>query len=66
MKAEECREFLHTLVAIGVPHQTEARPFYYYGILLEVTEEYAKIRMENGYKAIPLDEILEIYMTQGA
>jgi hypothetical protein len=66
MKEDECREFLHTLVAIGVPHQTEARPFYFYGLLLEVTEQYAKIRMENGYKVIPLDEILEIHETKGA
>lgn len=65
MDANECKEFLHKLVAIGVPHQTEMRPFYHYGNLLEVTNQYAKIRTVNGYKLVPLEDILEIYEQKG-
>jgi len=66
MDRSECQEFLLKTVAIGVPHQTEIRPFYYYGKLLEVTKQDVKIKTTNGYKLILLDDIIEIYEDKGA
>ena len=65
MNDEECKEFLLKTVAIGVPHKTETRPFFHYGKLLEVTQQYAKVRTANGYKIVPLEDIVEIYELKG-
>lgn len=65
MDEKTCREFLHKIVAIGVPHQTEMRPFYFYGELLEVTDQYAKIKTMTGYRLISIDDIIEIYEDRG-
>ena len=50
----------HERVGVGVANFLNGGIFYYYGQLLEVTDEYAKIRMDIGYKQIRLDEIIEI------
>lgn len=56
----ECEEFLNQRVGIGVTNFLNGGVFFHYGHLLEVTDEYAKIRMDVGYKQIRLDEIIEI------
>jgi len=56
----ECKEFLNERVGIGTTNFRNGGLFYYYGQLLEVTDQYIKIRMSIGYKQINLDEIVEI------
>ena len=58
--SNECMEFLNHRVGIGVTNFENGGIFYYYGQLLEVTDEYVKIKMDIGYKQIRLDEIIEI------
>jgi len=60
IESNECDEFLNQRVGIGVANFENGGIFFYYGQLLEVTNEYAKIKMDTGYKQIPLDEIIEI------
>jgi len=60
IESNECSEFLNERVGVGVNNFLNGGLFYYYGQLLEVTEEYVKIRMSTGYKQIQLDEIIEI------
>ena len=60
----ECSEFIGKRVAVGVTDFVQGGNFYYYGVLLEVTDEYVKIRMNIGYKQILLSEIIEIKMAR--
>ena len=60
----ECSEFIGKRVAVGVTDFVQGGIFYYYGILLEVTDKYVKIRMDVGYKQIFLKEIIEIKLAR--
>lgn len=60
IESNECMEFLNQRVGIGVANFRNGGLFYYYGELLEVTNQYVKIKMDTGYKQVNLDEIIEI------
>jgi len=60
IESKECNEFLDQRVGIGVTNFENGGIFYYYGILLEVTDQYVKIKMDIGYKQINLEDIIEI------
>lgn len=64
IEKNECTEFLNEHVGIGIKnfYHADGGLFYYYGTLLQVTEEYAKLKLDKGlgYKQIDLDEIVEI------
>jgi len=60
IESDECNEFLNERVGVGVANFENGGIFYYYGILLEVTTQYVKIKMDIGYKQINLEEIIEI------
>jgi len=67
IESSECKEFLFRRVGVGLPHLSDStKIFYYYGTLLSVTTEYVKIKMRNGYKQIPLEEIIEIKLAEEA
>lgn len=56
----ECSEFLNKHIGVGIPDFKGNGVFFYYGTLLEVTDQYVKLKMDVGYKQINLDEIIEI------
>ena len=56
----ECREFKGKRVAVATDNFQTGGWFAYYGYLLEVTDKFVKIKMDIGYKQIPLVEIIEI------
>ena len=62
--SSECSEFISERVAVGVVDFVHNGNFYYYGRLLEVTDEYVKIKMNVGYKQIFLKEIVEIKLAR--
>ena len=47
-------------VAVGVPHYTRRRPFYHYGIVVDVEEKDIIIENERGIHRIPLSKIVEL------
>lgn len=60
MERQECLEFLNEYVDVGTPHMFLDRPFFIKGIVLEITEQYLKLKMSDGYKMLPLENIIEI------
>lgn len=65
IERNDCKEFLGERVGIGVANFITGGIFYYYGTLLEVTENFVKIKMKTGYKQINLADILEIKIAPG-
>lgn len=47
-------------VAVGIPHYTLRRPFYFYGILKSADEKNIVIETTKGIHKIPFSEIVEI------
>jgi len=60
IESNECKEFLNKRVGVGVTNFENGGVFYYYGTLLEVADQYVKLKMSIGYKQINLEEIIEI------
>ncbi len=60
MNEKNIRKFLGKEVAIGVPHYTEDRPFYYYGRIIEMNTATLIIEMSNGFKLIKYKDIIDI------
>jgi len=65
MKREHIVEFLNKEVAIGIPKRSSTIPFYFYGKLIDVGDQYITITLSNGYKSLLIDEIIEIHTTEG-
>ena len=64
IEKNELIEFLNCLVDIGIQHYNCLdRPFYHTGYLREANDNFIKLKMETGYRMIPLDEILEIRLS---
>jgi hypothetical protein len=60
MKEEILQEFLNKDVIVGVPHPFEDRPFYFYGLLIDVNITSITLKTRGGYKQLDLEEIIEI------
>ena len=60
MEKKECMECLTDLVDVGTKHLFLDRPFFLKGIVLEITDQYLKLKLSDGYKIIPLEDIIEI------
>jgi len=47
-------------VAVGVPHLTQRRPFFYYGKVVDIEERHIVLENEKGIHRIPLSDIIQI------
>ena len=66
IERSEIERFLNKRIAVGIPHNIiSGRLFFYFGILKYVDDLEVKIETNNGYKIIPLTNILDIHEAQG-
>ena len=50
-------------VCLGVPNDMDdTRLFFYFGLLINVNNEYCKIKTNIGYKIIPISQIRDIHL----
>lgn len=49
-------------VAIGVPHNSRPRPFFYYGKLIEITDSFIILQFKSGVKQIQIADIVDIHL----
>lgn len=62
---DEILEFLHKTIDIGIPRfEDNDRLFYYTGVLTEVTQEYIKLKLWDGIKQIPINDVIEIRLSR--
>ena len=58
----EIKKLQHNYVAVGVPHEIiQGKLFFYFGTLKNIDENEIKLEINNGYKIIPIDQIMEIH-----
>ncbi len=63
MKRNFFEPFINQKVAVGVHHYSEDRPFYYYGILIELGDTYLILQFgTTGIKQINFSDILDIHL----
>ena len=61
IESNEIEPFLHKYVGVGVPHAIiKGKLFFYYGILKYVDSTEIKIETNNGFKIIPIQDIMDI------
>ena len=53
--------YFNKQVAIGVPHASRPRPFFYYGKLIELTDTFLILQFGSGIKQIQLADIIDIH-----
>jgi hypothetical protein len=59
--SKECNEFKGKYVGIGIQDiHVPGKLFFYYGTLIDIDNKSVKIKLNNGYKQIFLDDIEEI------
>ena len=64
--SREIEPFLHKHVAIGVPHDIiPGKLFFYFGCLKYVDSTEVKIETNNGFKIIPITQIMDIHESHG-
>jgi hypothetical protein len=57
----EIQLFLDKYVRVGVPHDIiPNKLFFYFGYLKYVNSTEVKIQTNNGFRIIPLDQIMDI------
>ncbi len=66
MQKSVCMRFIGQEVSVGVPHKYEPRPFYFYGVAKEVTDDYLTLSYPGGVRQIPLSDIIEIRFSSEA
>jgi hypothetical protein len=65
MEREDILPYDGGYVDIGIPHYViPNRLFYQKGILEEILQDEIKLKMENGIKIIPFEEIKEIRLLE--
>ena len=70
MHKKEFKRFLGKHVAVGVPHRSEDRPFFFFGRLINVTDDAVllerkfKLYKIEGLKQIPMDLIIDIHISE--
>ena len=61
MRAEDCRAYLNKSVGIGLPHWVVPdKLFFYYGTIIEITDNFLLLKGKNGLKQIILQDINQI------
>ena len=67
MEREDLLPYTGEFVDIGIPHYIiPDRLFYQKGILEEIFEDEIKLKLDNGVKIIPLNQIKEIRLLEGS
>ena len=62
----EIEPFLHKYIAVGVPHDIiPGKLFFYFGYLKYVDSLEVKIETNNGFKIIPISNIMDIHEAHG-
>lgn len=70
MQKNECMKLLKNYVAVGIPHKSQDRPFFFYGKLVDVTDDFVLLERKmdvegiEGYKQIPLNQIIDIHINE--
>ncbi len=64
MKRELLEEYYNKRVAIAVENESR-RYFWFYGTLVELTDEYLILKYKTGMKRLPLNEIANIHLDAG-
>ena len=64
MQKSVCMRFLGEAVSVGVPHKYEPRPFYYYGIIKEVTDKYLVLSYPGGVRQICLCDVIDLRLNK--
>jgi hypothetical protein len=58
----EIKKLQNNYVAVGVPHEIiQGKLFFYFGTLKNIDDDEIKIEINNGYKIIPINQIMEIH-----
>lgn len=66
IEKEEIKQFLNQYVRIGVPHDMiPSKLFFYFGHVKDVNNTEVKIKTSNGFKIIPLENIMDIHLAGG-
>jgi len=62
LKKENIENYLNKNISVGVPHLViDDRLFFFYGILINVSETEITIKTKNGYKIIPIEQIQDLH-----
>lgn len=65
IESSEIKKFLHKYIAVGVHHDILAdKLFFYFGTLKNVDNTEIKIEMENGFKIISIENIIDIHLVK--
>jgi hypothetical protein len=64
--SKEIEPFIDKYCRVGIPHDIiPDRLFFYFGWIRYVDNIEVKLEMNNGYRIIPLQKIMDIQMAQG-
>ncbi|MCJ7571817.1 MAG: hypothetical protein MUO82_08075 [Candidatus Thermoplasmatota archaeon] len=62
LNKEEILLFLGELISVGVQHTVlPERLFFYYGVLIKVDENALTLRTNDGFKIVPIEQVLDIH-----
>ncbi len=63
MQRQNLVSFIGFFVCIGVPNRFREIPYFFFGELIEVTQEtiLLKLHKDGGFKSIRIEEILDIH-----
>lgn len=62
LNKDEILLFLGELISVGVQHTVlPDRLFFYYGILIKVDENVLTLRTNDGFKIVPIEQVLDIH-----
>jgi hypothetical protein len=60
---EEIRPFLGEFVDVGVAHRfIPGRLFWFYGKLIQINNDYVKLKIREGFKLVAIDDIQQIHL----
>ena len=64
VRGEYIEKFIGKNVALGVPHWSRDDPYFFFGQILNVTDDYVEMELQNGsgYKQIKLVEIIDVHL----
>ena len=61
----ELEVFLGKRIAVATPHFfLENRYFWFYGVLLKITDTELKLKTEQGYKILQLKRVKDVHLEE--